>query len=435
MKPRTKHERHIVDIAKHLPALTETQKQYAYEHCFQHLAILRKGQYHCSDCGHSWTPMCKEEVALDAECGTICPNCGHALRVEKTRKQKWTDESTFQIVTTAGDVQFVRTFHTNKQFHVGQPAFYWICEAIQIAITPGKGDVVIARPRSMSWYSDSYIFTKEMSIKANTSNCGYNYYGLESYYITAAVVYPRRKVLPILKRNGYSKALYEFPTVKMIKMLIDNPHIETLVKAGRLDILDTLNEREINDFWPQIRLVIRHNYRPNSIIEWRDTVKLANKLNLDTLSPKYILPADLTTMHNLLSRRYTTQQQREERERIIQSNAWYRKVHKKLLNVVINENGMHISPLQCKEDFIEEGRAMHHCVATYFDKSSLILSVRTDDDNRLRLATVELDGKDFKIIQCRAKFNAIPQRYNDIVSLINRHRSDFVKAAPKVVNQ
>ncbi|MBQ7279957.1 MAG: PcfJ domain-containing protein, partial [Bacteroidales bacterium] len=73
--------------------------------------------------------------------------------------------------------------------------------------------------------------------------------------------------------------------------------------------------------------------------------------------------------------------------------------------------------------------AMHHCVATYFEKrNSFILSVRQDG---VRIATVELDIHDFSIQQCRAACNEKPQRYDEICEIINSHRYLFAQAIKK----
>ena len=99
-----------------------------------------------------------------------------------------------------------------------------------------------------------------------------------------------------------------------------------------------------------------------------------------------------------------------------------------VLGVVIVENDMRIAPLQTKLDFIDEGKAMNHCVATYFDKkNSLILSVRLADSGK-RLATVELSMKDFSVVQCKGKCNEQPERYNEILTVLKNHRTDFAKA-------
>lgn len=428
MKPRNKYEKHIAELSAKLPDLTKAQKDYAFEHCFSHMVVKRCDRFHCCDCGTEWvTPDMKAEPNM------VCPYCGHLLTLEVTRKQSWFERSSFQIVTTAAECQVVRTFYTRKYFTVGKPAKYWIDEAVQIFITPGrKDDLILARPISYNGcYCDNYSFQKEISIKCTVGRMNRNYsYNIRPYLTTGDVVYPRRRVLPELKRNGYGKIIYKFPTYNTIRALLHNPQVETIVKAARVDILRGLDEDDIKTYWPQVKMLIRHNYTPNDYKIWRDTLKLAEDLKLDTHSPKYVLPDNLTAMHDLLSRRYTAYLERERKERTTNSNGWYRKTHGKLLMVVVEENGMHIAPLQTKEEFIEEGREMNHCVASYFDrKGCLILSVRSD--NGKRLATVELSEKDFTITQCRANSNKQPERFQEICDIINNHRMDFVKASKR----
>ena len=428
MKPRNKYEKRIAELSANLPGLTKAQKDYAFEHCFSHHVVKRWGSFHCLDCGAEWVTPDMESAPV-----MVCPFCGHPLKLEVTRKQSWFERSSFQVVTTASECQVVRTFYTRKYFTVGKPAHYWIDEAVQIFITPGrKDDVILARPIQYDGcYNDNYSFNREISIKCTVGRMNRNYsYNIRPYLTTAEVVYPYRRVIPELKRNGYGKVINEFPTYKTIRALLDNPHIETIVKAGRVDILRGLDEDDINKYWPQVKMLIRHKYNPTDFTLWRDTVKLADDLELDTHSPKYILPEKLTDMHDLLSRRYTEALEREKKEKTTNGNGWYRKVHGNLLMVVIEENGMRIAPLQTKEEFVEEGRKMKHCVATYFDrKGCLILGVRTTEGKRL--ATVELSERDFSITQCRCQCNNQPERFNEICAVINSHRMDFIKASKR----
>ena len=426
MKPRNRHERHVVEMSDRLPGLTKAQKEYAFEHCFTHKAVKRNGKYHCLDCGAEWPAEPKGIVLVDSVCGVECPGCGHHLQVEATRKKKWFDRSSFQIITAVDDVQFIRTFYTRKYVTVGENAHYWIDEAVRVGIMKGKADVVIARPRAQnSYYCDYFLFAKELSIKCTIGN--YNYYRGDVYFADAAVVYPRRKVIPMLKRNGYCKEVYNFGVYNMISGLLENPKVETVVKARRFDILHGLSFYDIGQMWPQIKMIIRNHYKPTDYGMWKDMVNMAGDLGLDTHSPKYILPADLQLMHDTFSRKITEMGERKNAEKAEEENRQYRKDHEMVLGVVIIENGIRIAPLQNKLDFIFEGKAMKHCVATYFDKKdSLILSVRNEAGKRL--ATVELGMKSFDIRQCRAACNEKPERYDEICDIINRHKVDFFKA-------
>ena len=114
MKPRNKHERHVVEVSDRLPQLTNVQMEYAFEHCFKHKYVKRCGMYHCLDCGFEWPAGTNDVTLFDSMGGADCPVCGHHLEVEVTRKKSWFARSSFQIVTAVDDVQFVRTFYLRK---------------------------------------------------------------------------------------------------------------------------------------------------------------------------------------------------------------------------------------------------------------------------------------------------------------------------------
>lgn len=438
MKPRTKHEKHVVELAAKLPALTPSQVSYLREKCYKHQAVKRCGKYYCLDCGAEWPASTKEAQLVDAVCGVECPECGHHLQVEVTRKRKWSVGSSFQMVTVAGDCQVLRLFEVNKSIEVGKPAYYWEMEAVQIFIKQDKPEVVLARPINMNCYNNSFAYTKEISIKQ--TGCRYYSYTKNIYYETGAVVYPRRKVLPVLKRNGYSKKLYNLPTYDVIHALLNNPKFETLVKAGRYDIINGMSLGNVSKWWPQVKMLIRHDYHPADVSMWKDTLDMANDFHLDTHSPKYVLPDDLTAVHDKLVEMVQAKRRREEEERQrreeerrrlqrienVKYNQEYIKFQGKLLGVCIVVGDITIKPLQNYAEFVAEGKAMHHCVETYWKhRDCLILSARSGDK---RLATIELNRRDFSVVQCRAVCNGKPERYDEILSILTDHKKDFIKA-------
>ena len=65
MKPRNRHERHVVEMSDRLPGLTKAQKEYAFEHCFTHKVVKRNGNYYCLDCGAEWPAAPKEKRSED----------------------------------------------------------------------------------------------------------------------------------------------------------------------------------------------------------------------------------------------------------------------------------------------------------------------------------------------------------------------------------
>lgn len=147
--------------------------------------------------------------------------------------------------------------------------------------------------------------------------------------------------------------------------------------------------------------------------------------------PYSLLPADLQQLHDRLMRKKNAAEREKEIEKHREDTDKFLKYYMKFLGICIEVGDITIRPLQNFEEFYDEGKAMHHCVAMYFGRAgSLILSARQGDK---RLATIELDTKKFEVQQCRCVNNGHPERYDEIVSILNDHRKDFIKANRKRV--
>lgn len=413
MRPRNPREQECVRLSDKLPYLTETQEAYAFEHCFEHQAAPRSKKhqtFYCLDCG--------EEFTDTSNCKTVvCPNCHHKLTKDGVRRKR-VDRQTFQIITTTGGYQVVRTYYAKKVTQQGKPCKLEINECIRRFMKPNYKDIVLALPRvPMHFYDDLFVLDGEMSIKTEST-----YY--RSYDFWATIVYPRQSVLPALKRNGYCDWLKKNTQFSdTFHRLMENPRYETIAKAGRFDLWENLKWDFIKDHWPQVKMVMRHNYRPDDYEVWVDTVNMAARLGYDVFSPKYILPENLHRTHDLFIRKQNERERDKEIALHKREEKRFIKTHKQWLRVCIVADGITIKPLQNFEEFYDEGKAMHHCVATYFNRSaSLILSAKQGDK---RLATIELSTKDFHIVQCRSKCNEKPKQYDQICGIINDNISLF----------
>lgn len=428
MKPRNDRERLVVKLSEKIPAITKAQEEYCFRHCFEHYAIKRKKadtQFICLECGGVF------EAETDAK-EVICPHCHKKLTTKKSRRTmcKTTIES-FQILTTAGDFQVVRTFYVRQSTIPLKPCIYEVDEVNRVFSQPGKKDVCLAlKRRGMCGYCDAYDYSSDLEVRGNH----------DCYYIHATVVYPRMQIHPILIRNGWCKELKGFSPHTTIDRLFNEPMYETLVKAKRFNIMREMQGYEIKNRWQQIKMLIRHNYWPTDVGLWKDTLDMAAELGLDNQNPMYVLPEDLKATHDTLNeklqvkrrkeeerrRKAEEKRKQEERKRNVKYNSEYKKRYGKLLAVCIVVGDITIKPLQNYADFVAEGEAMHHCVETYWKHTDcLILSARCGKE---RLATIELSRKDFSIRQCRAVCNAKPERYDEICGILKSHKRDFVKA-------
>lgn len=431
MKPRNKFERLATELSAKIPHITWAQEQYAYQHCFKHEALHRsKGsnEYFCLECGHVWQGDENSGGLVDTVVGVVCPHCHRKLRLSVSRRQTYRkDVQTYQIITTIEFFQVIRTFHVRQWTAPQKPAFYEIFEVSRVFQMEGRKPIILACPRvGMCCYNDIYRYNEPMSVKYDNPYADYR--------INATCKYPWQKVLPILKRNGYCKELADYNPSIVFERLLTSPKYETLAKAKRFDLWEHLEYGFVMQHWAQVKLMIRHDYHPSDYSIWTDTVEMAEELGLDTHSPKYILPTDLKRMHDILTKRIKEKHRREELERKKATIEEHAKEDKRfrnrlagLLAMVIVDGDITITPLQGYEDYLTEGEIMHHCVETYWGKTqSFILKARGKNDEKL--ATIELDMKDFHIKQCRGVNNAKPVRYDEICGLLNAHRNDFLQA-------
>lgn len=428
MKPRTKIEHEVWAINAKLKPMTEAQRTYAREHCFKHEAVCKSKHNDtltCLECGTSW--QVDDASALHVTLQDVeCPCCGHRLQVNITRRtREMKDVQTFQVLTTRKGFQITRTYQILQITVPGRPAYYEEYEVHQVYQTGDGKQVIMARPRNgLSFYCDSYQLNKPMAIREDRQET--------NYHFAATAIYPHMSILPILKRNGYCKEMRYYNPTRTFDLLLTNPRYETLAKAKRFDIMEHLTCREIDDYWPQIKMLIRHDYHPVNMGMWKDTIDMADELGLDVHSPKYITPAYLKGMHDLLTKRIMRYRERlaqeAAREEARKREEWtveYQSKLGELFRMVVVSEDISIVALKNYDEFFEEGKAMHHCVATYWGKDVIIMSVQSNGN---RLATVELKMDTLDIVQCRGVCNEKPDRYDEICSIINSHRADFMNA-------
>ena len=421
MKARTRAEKECMELSKKIPKITKAQEKYAIEHCFTYQCIKPKKQETkciCLECGEEFeinnSPL---GIAID---DTECPHCHKKLKASYSRRRKGkVEKMAYQVVTQIKDWQVIRTFYLSKYTVPGKPAIYNTFEAVRRFMKSNQSDIIIARPRHCGIYMDLYDFSKPMSIKKENN--------LTPYDISADVVYPRWGILPIVKRNGFCQELKRFDPYVVISRLMNYSKYETLAKTKRFDIWAEFRHSFIETHWRQIKMLIRHNYYPEDYKIWEDTVIMAERNGFDALSPKYVLPKDLQAIHDYLVKVQIKRDKEREIAKHKKDEKAYIESHGRWFGIELKNENIALTPLRSYEDFFNEGKAMHHCVAGYISKrSSLILSAKRNGE---RVATVELSIDDWTILQCRAYCNKKPEEYDEICNLVNRNINVFKKAA------
>lgn len=432
MKPRTRIQKEIAQLSKRLPKLSKAQRAYAFEHCFKHYAHrTKKGIITCLECGHQWK---SEHHLAESICGCTCPHCGKQLEMLDTRKRVFREMEYFCIITTCKQYQVLRYFSTKMYRKVGQSAEYSIKEVVQRWIAPNGKTETIARLRCMSiFYYDVWNLDSDMEIRTNNQH--------RAYDINPYCTYPKMRVIPELKRNGFNGSLHNLSPFDLFTAILNNSKQETLLKAGQIAVLRySINTYfKLEEYWASIKICIRNGYTITDASMWKDYIDLLRYFGKDSNNPKYVCPTDLKAEHdrlmdkkNKIMEKEREQQrirmaqrrieaERQKVERLERAKTEYALKKANFLDLSFTDGFIFISVLQNVEDFYEEGKAMHHCVYSneYYNRdNSLILSARIDGK---RIETIEVNLENLSIIQCRGVCNKNTEHHDRIVSLVNKN--------------
>lgn len=420
MKPRTKRERLVVELSSKLPNITDAQMRWGKKNCFKHYAFRCKDEMWCSDCGKMWV-----DTEGQKEGAVYCPYCGEKLEVKVSRKKKDNIESYLTIVTTSKDFQILRHFYIARYARKGRDTHYFIDEVCQQWITADRKETVIAKAMDMG--SRGWVHTTEMSIKQDG-----NMYCSHSYDI-GGYVYPKVKVLPILRRNGLRTSFHGVTPALLIRAILgESKYAEMLLKTRQYSMLEFYMYRGCLSHPWTVNICNRNGYIIKDGSMYDDYLRLLDYFQLDTHNAHYVCPKNLKAAHDELVSRKQRIEARERAEedrkrrvermvRIKADIALFIKRIEPFLDLEIKEDDIVIRPLQSVSQFYQEGKAMHHCVYAneyYKKKDCLILSAKVADK---RKETIEVNLKTFKVVQSRAVCNNNSEYHDKIIELMNKN--------------
>ena len=204
---------------------------------------------------------------------------------------------------------------------------------------------------------------------------------------------------------------------------------EALFKTYTMDEIfyaENLQEPFKSQYKSALAICKRNHYTPTDKSLWRDTIKALFELQKDLHNAFYVCPQDLQAAHDKWIAAVERKKQKEARERAIQQakndkeliNDFEQRIQK-FSKLHLTNGEIVIVPLMTIDDFIQEGKSMHNCVFTmkyYKLIHSLILSAKNTNGDRL--ATIEYDLDNCKIIQCRADQNKQSPFETQIADLI-----------------
>lgn len=415
MRPKTKMQKEIVGLSRNLPEITRTQIEYAFKHCFTHFSYRTKNGVvnDCMECGHRWESKTPQ---VDSVHGCTCPKCGEKLQTKDTRLRTYKASNYFCILTTCRQYQVVRYFYISKKCKVGESAKFQIREVVQRWVSPQGHVETRARLRApFCYYSDVWSLDSSMELRRNY------------YNIPAQCLYNRKKIIPELKRNGFTGDFYGITPVDLFTAILNDSKKETLLKSGQTPMLRySINANlKIDTYWQSIKICIRNGYIIEDASLWTDYIDLLMYFGKDTNNAKYVCPKNLKQEHDRFLEKKRKIVVREELKRkiedAIKSEALYVEQKGRFFGLSFTDGEILVKVIESVVEFAEEGIAMHHCVFDnkyYLKEGSLILSATIEGK---RIETVEVSLDTMKVVQSRGVCNSDTEYHKRIVDLVNKN--------------
>lgn len=429
MKPRTRLEKLVAGLSEKLPAITKAQEEWAKEHVFDHVAYKCKNELWCSECGEIWVNTGNSKLGDKTE----CPYCHHQLDVKVSRKQKNHEEAYMSILQVRGGFQVIRHILCWKNARRGtSPVYYDFTEVVQEWIREDGKRTIIARPINMG--RNGFAYSSPLSIKGEYGSNPYNYYG--DLYAIFGELYPRKELLPELKKRGLNRLFPDVTPSKLIRDLLKGGNdAELCLKTGQISMLKHMYRNGFSQlrYKPSFNICNRNHYIIKDASLWEDYMSLLAYFGKDLRNAHYVCPKKLKVAHDRLlekknAREAKLRQDRDRleairrREKLMKDIAGFYERMEKFFGMKITDGNIVICPLESITQFYREGKAMHHCVYKlgYYNRPDrLILSAK--DTGGKRIETIEVNLKTLDIVQSRAVCNGVSEYHDQIVKLVKKN--------------
>lgn len=427
MTPKTKEELRVTALSGTLPNLSAGQVFWLNRKVGVPKGYVNRKHAWCGECGFPLPKETKSLVGrLTADSRMICPFCGKELDLTPSHGSKQCEKFYFTVVSVCKEYQVFRHFLVSKISCKGMNFHISYTEVVQNWINPSGKETVLARSTTAGYYCDQWILSSDMSVKRPVRSHGSSIYDINPNYI-----YPYRRYIPTLKRNGFYGDFFDLAPSTLTIRILTNSDCEFLLKTRQISLLKYACVRGLDRIphKESVNICVRHRYTVKSADLWLDMMDTLFFLGKDIRSPFYVCPSDLRSAHDWA----VEQKERAERKRRLEeeretARVWeerYRAEKGRFFSLSMSDGRIFIRPLLSVSEFAEEGDRMHHCVFAngyYMREDSLILTARDMEGNRLE--TVEIDLKGFSVVQSRGACNSMTKWHDQIIDLVtgNMHR-------------
>lgn len=209
-----------------------------------------------------------------------------------------------------------------------------------------------------------------------------------------------REQLRIFRENGWGKThLSVISWARSEGIGMNWPEdVECILEVGLYEC-QQIREATGDQFWKTMRYMLKQKKRFGYLQDYWD---MAGRLNMDLEDEQVKWPKDLRAAHDKAVDRYNAQKD------AITSAAFEKRVEE-LKHLCWEQDGLLIRPCASMQELRNEGKVLHHCVATYDQKyatgKTAIFFIRRTDKPEEPFYTLELDEKELTVRQNRGLRN------------------------------
>ena len=427
MKPKTKLQKEVVRLSATLPEIKEEDKAWAVDKCIDKYFTESRNRNYCLECGGKWEP---KRIVKHTE----CPECNVKLQVNNYYEGKAVEYNYWAILDAVEGFQVVRMIRVNKFMKKNKPCKPSHVEVMQhwVRVSDGRVTTMSMLVQGQSGYYDAFVMGSALEVrKISGSYSSMMRYEMEPYRIAKG-----RTIHKDIRRNGYSGSFYgKAPHIFFSSIM--NPKAETLLKAGQQSLFkkclttDGSIPKEIKDNWKSIKIAMRNNYIIENATDYLDYLGFLRFFDKDLNNPHYVCPDNFREEHDrwMEKRNKAREEQRlkEKEARMIKDQEEFEKAKSRFFDLEFNlkELGIVIVPLKSVAEFIEEGKKLHHCVGSYYDKeNSLVLSARINGEP---VESIEVNLTTLKINQARGLQNKASKYNKAIVKAVKQNMNQIAK--------
>jgi len=426
MIPKTIIEKEISHLSTTLKPISAQMQTWAEKSIFLKWGVLSRGKFHCLECTHSWKP---ESQSKSCEKYVKCTSCQSRLKMQGCNQVTFKEIEYSAVLDVCTGYQVVRIICSHKQMKKNIIPTYFHKEVMQHWINP-KGEV-----RTMSLSTnvfsnvyDAWQYYSHLEIRPK------DFHNSPKYRINPYKVFPKIKVLPVLKRNGFKTGVYNIAPQILFTSLLKDSITETLLKSSQTSLLSYYllsHEQHIKENWQAVKTCLKYKYHIEDFKIWEDYIALLRWFKKDLNCASFVCPENLNEAHDKLVVKKRELQRKKYllkmRAEIENAQILYTQEKKQFFGICFSEENITIKVLENVTEFMEEGDSLKHCVFTneYFKrKDSLLFSARID--NR-PIETIEVSLSKMEIAQCRGMKNTKSQHHKIIMELMSKNLYQFVR--------